>query len=711
MTAFTTHRRHGPGEETNVCETPPRLSLWRIGTSAGLLLLIFAAGALGQEERRPMSIVDLINVPSLRDPQLSPDGTQLLYVLSTADWEKNETVSHIWRMDVDGSDLLQLTYGEDGEFSPRWSPDGRLIAFLAERGDDEGNQIHLLNVAGGEAYRLTEHATGVSDISWSPDGAWLYFRASDQKSDEQKAREEKKHDVFAFDENYRHTHLWRIAVETGEEERVTEGGYSVLSYELSRDGQMIAYRRGPSPLYDDSDESEVWVMGVDGAGNRQLTHNSVPEFDEQLSPDGAWVLFSSSANEEFEFYYNDKMFLVPSAGGDSRLLLPDLPYEINGAAWSGDGRYIYFIANTGVRRDLFRLEVSSGRYTQLTEGDHSLYGWRYYPEVRRHVFQISERTSPGDVWMMGEGRRPRAERISHVFDYLVEEFLLPRQEAIQWTGADGVTVEGLLFYPLDYQEGHRYPLVVQTHGGPASSDLFTFGSSGDYVQKLTALGYMVLQPNYRGSTGYGDDFLRDMVGHYFQNAHLDVMTGVDYLIEQGLVDGERMAKMGWSAGGHMTNKIITFTDRFKAASSGAGASNWVSMYGQSDVRIYRTPWFGGTPWEDDAPIDVYWANSPLSDVSNVTTPTIFLVGQNDARVPMPQSVEIHRALKANGVPTHLYVAPRAGHGWRELRHRLFKVNVELDWFERWVMERDYTWEIAPGDEERESVTSAADVHR
>jgi dipeptidyl aminopeptidase/acylaminoacyl peptidase len=162
-----------------------------------------------------------------------------------------------------------------------------------------------------------------------------------------------------------------------------------------------------------------------------------------------------------------------------------------------------------------------------------------------------------------------------------------------------------------------------------------------------------------------------------------------------------MAKMGWSAGGHMTNKIITFTDRFRAASSGAGAANWVSMYGQSDVRTYRTPWFGGTPWEKDAPIDVYWDNSPLKDIANVTTPTILLVGQNDPRVPMPQSVEMHRALKSNGVPTHLYVAPREPHGWRELQHRLFKVNVELDWFERWVMERDYEWQLGPEAESEE----------
>jgi dipeptidyl aminopeptidase/acylaminoacyl peptidase len=169
------------------------------------------------------------------------------------------------------------------------------------------------------------------------------------------------------------------------------------------------------------------------------------------------------------------------------------------------------------------------------------------------------------------------------------------------------------------------------------------------------------------------------------------------VIKLGVADPDRLAAMGWSAGGHMTNKLITFTDRFKAASSGAGAANWVSMYAQSDVRSYRTPWFGGTPWQKNAPIDAYWNNSPLKDIANVKTPTIFLVGENDPRVPLPQSVEMHRGLKSNGIPTHLYTAPREPHGWQELRHQLFKQNVELEWFEKYVTKRPYTWEKAPGD--------------
>jgi dipeptidyl aminopeptidase/acylaminoacyl peptidase len=389
--------------------------------------------------------------------------------------------------------------------------------------------------------------------------------------------------------------------------------------------------------------------------------------------------------------------VVSATGGDATPLVPDLPYEVEDADWSADGHAIFFTANMGVHSELFQLDLASKKLTQLTDGQHAIGSWSYDAGSGRHVMSLDEPADPGEAWIFPGSGAP--QRVTHLYDDLSRRFKLPRQERITWKGADGVTVEGLLYYPTDYQAGTRYPLVVQTHGGPAASDKFGFGDgTTSYTPVLTGKGYAVLKPNYRGSTGYGNAFLRDMVGHYFKNAHLDVLAGVDQLIKVGIADSSRMAKMGWSGGGHMTNKIITFTNRFKAAASGAGAANWISMYAQSDIRTYRTPWFGGTPWQTNAPIDVYWENSPLKYVSNVKTPTIFFVGEEDPRVPKPQSVEMYRALKSNGVPTHLYVAPREPHGWGELRHQLFKMNVELAWFEQYVTGREYTWEKAPGDE-------------
>ncbi|MYF76207.1 MAG: S9 family peptidase [Acidobacteria bacterium] len=667
-----------------------------------LFCVLLAAALASGQDKRPMTIVELIDVPSLGSPRLSPDGTQILFTRTDTDWKKNGRTTHIYRIDADGSGEVQLTNGEDGESSPRWSPDGTRVAFLAKRGEDEHAQIYVMRNRGGEASPLTNHDSSVQSFQFSPDGEHIFFVAPDPKSAEEKKKDRLQDDVFAFDEDYKQRHLFRVAAEGDgpqKGERLTGGDYSVIGFRLSDDGMRIAHHRSVSPLVDNRDEGEVWLMDADGGNAMQLTDNTVSEFGAQLSPDGAHVMFLSDSSADFETYFNDNIFVLPAAGGAHRVLFEDMPHEVNGARWAPDGS-IYFTANTGVRTELFHGTLDDDAPRALTAGDHSLTGWNFSAAAGKHVFGISNRENNGDLHLLpADGGDPM--KVTSVFDYLAETFELPVQEAVRWKGDDGAEVEGLLYYPLDYQEGQRYPLVVQTHGGPAASDKFGFGRWGSYVQVLTARGWAVFKPNYRGSTGYGDAVLRDMVGHYFRQSHLDVMTGVDHLIELGIADGDRMAKMGWSGGGHMTNKIITHTDRFKAAASGAGAVNWISMYGTSDVRIYRTPWFGGTPWQEDAPIDLYWGHSPLKDIYKVTTPTIVLVGENDVRVPPEQSVELYRALKSNGVDTHLYIAPRAPHGWRELRHQLFKVNVEIDWFERHVRGIEYEWETAPGDDEED----------
>ncbi len=591
--------------------------------AAGLAAMPAAVPNASAQGKRPMTIIDLIDLPQVGSPRVSPDGTELLYTRSGTDWKKNGRTTHIHRVGADGSGDIQLTNGERGESSPRWSPDGASIAFLARRGESPFGQIHRMSNRGGEASPLTQHESSVQSFAFSPDGEHIFFLAPDPKTAEEKRKDDLRDDFFAFDEDYKQRHLFRVST-SGEgprdAERITEGEFSILQFQLSDDGMRIAHSRAPTPLLDNRDEGEVWIMDADGGNALQLTDNTVIESGAQLSPDGSQVLFVSASSADFETYHNRNVFLMPAAGGPHRVLYEDWPYEANGATWAPDGS-IYFIGNTGVRSQLFHAGVDDAEPTPLTAGDHTIVGWNFASAANRHVFGISNREANGDIHLLAaDGGDPT--KVTSVFDYLEETFELPVQEAVRWNGEDGVEVEGLLFYPLDYREGQRYPLVVQTHGGPRSSDKFSFGRSSNYVQVLTARGYAVFKPNYRGSTGYGDDFLRDMVGHYFNQAHLDVMAGVDHLIELGIADGDRMAKMGWSAGGHMTNKIITHTGRFKAASSGAGAVNWISMYGQSDVRHPRTPWFGGTPWQEDAPIDTYWGNSPLKDIYGSRRPPL-----------------------------------------------------------------------------------------
>jgi dipeptidyl aminopeptidase/acylaminoacyl peptidase len=659
-----------------------------LGVTAALCLQDDTAA----QQKRPLSFVDIIEMPLIADAQLSPDGRQVAFVMFRPDWRANRPIGHIYRINADGTGQLQLTFGERGESSPRWSPDGRTLAFAARRDGDANNQIYLLDNEGGEARRLTAHPAAPGNLSWAPDGQSIYFTATDARTAEERERDRLQDDVYAFEEtNYKQRHLW-VSDLAGKTKKITDGGYTVAEYALSNDGRTIAFKRAPSPLLEHDPLSEVWVMNVDGTGAVQLTKNSVPEEDMSLSPDGRTVVFTAGANEQFENYYNDKIFLVPAAGGQPRVLLPDVTYEVENVAWAADGKSLYFLANMGVHNELMKVDVASREVTQLTSDEHALANWTFVESANRHVFTRNTPARASEVYTLPADGGVEPKRVTDVFDYVDRQFTIARQHRLTWKGADGQQVEGLLYYPVDYVRGRRYPLIVITHGGPELSDKYGFSSD---VQVYAGRGYAVLKPNYRGSTGYGDPFLRGMINGYFQQAHLDVMTGVDAVIAMGLADPDKLVKMGSSAGGHMTNKLITFTGRFKAASSFAGASNWISMYSQSDTRLRRERWFGGTPYDADAPIDLYWTQSPLKDAHKAKTPTLFLVGENDPRVPLPQSVEMYRALRHNGVPTKLYVAPREGHGWGELRHRLFKFQIEMEWFEKWVNGREYTWEKAP----------------
>jgi dipeptidyl aminopeptidase/acylaminoacyl peptidase len=658
------------------------------------LALIGASGSLVGQSPRPMTLVDLREVPSLLDPQLAPDGHALLYQLNQVDWKANRRPGHIWRQDLPTGTPVQLTAGETGETSPRWSPDSRQALFLRD------GQLFLMPAGGGEERQLSRHATNVAAPAWSPDGAFIYFLAADPRTADERARLQARDDVYTFGEDYKQRHLWRVSVATGTEQPLSNGDFSVSAFRLSRDGTHIAFHRMPSPLALDNPKTEVWTMDADGSHQLQVTRNSIEEAEAELSPDGLTMLFVAEANQRLEPYYSSTLFLVPAKGGTPRLLLPDFPYYVDRAAWAPDGRSIFFVAHMGVHSEIFQVDLATRTPKQLTDGRHSIPlapspAWNLAAAAGRLVFVFDEPTRFGDVWTLALTPGAQPIRVTGVYDTTAHTFQLPRQERFTWKGTDGTSIEGLLLYPLDYQAGRRYPLVVQLHGGPWDADRFGFWGWSDFVQVLTAKGYAVLRPNYRGSIGYGNVFYRDMVGGYFTHAHLDVIAGVDALVKQGIADPDRLAVMGFSAGAHIVNKLITMTDRFKAASSFAGASNWISLYAQSDLRGNRTLWFGGTPWQKNAPIDRYWSQSPLKDVANVRTPTLFLVGENDVRVGLSQVLEMHRALKANGVPTELQVAPREPHLWLEPRHQLFKGNVELAWLERYVTGRPYTWETAP----------------
>ena len=651
-----------------------------------------------------MSLVQLAELPRVIDPQLSPTGRAVVYMRATADWNAGRQTFHLWRQDVGAATPVALTSASQSDTpgGTRWSPDGSSILFA------RGGQLLLIAVTGGETRPVTKHATAVTTNpglgpTWSPDGATIFFTAADASTADERDRDKRKDDVYAFEEREKFRQLWCVNVKSGAERQLTTGESTVLSYRLSRDGTHIVVERAPTPLEDDTHKGEVWLMNADGSDARQVTHNDVLEQQPELSPDGTQVLFISDTNARLEPYYNQNLFVVPASGGAPKPLIADFKYGVDQATWAPDGRSILFVANMGVHSEIFTVDVATKRATQLTDGRHFVPpGWNVVSAAGKMAFQLDEPTRFGDVWTLPlpndlSSWHETPTRITGVFDNLAETYAMPRQEKVTWKSKDGTTIEGLLFYPANYVAGTRYPLVVQMHGGPNESDKFGAGPGLllSYFPVLSGKGWFVFRPNYRGSTGYGNAAFRDVINGYFNNMQHDVLTGVDALVSQGLVDPDRMVLMGWSAGGHLTNKLVTMTTRFKAASSGAGVADWLSMYSQSDTRDNRTPWFGGTPWQKNAPFAMYWNHSPLKDAASVNTPTLFFVGENDARVPVQQSVEMFRALKSHAIPTHLYVAPREGHQWQELRHQIFKANTELAWFSHYALGTSYTAEVAP----------------
>lgn len=645
---------------------------------------------------QPMSLVQLAELPRIVDPQLSPNGQSLVYMLATADWTAGRLTYHLWRKDADAPPVA-LTGGaqSDTPGATRWSPDGSSILLV------RGGQIWLMPAAGGGGRAITKHATAVSPNpgigpTWSPDGRTIYFVATDAPTAEERERDRTKDDLYPFEENYKQRQLWSLDVATGAEKPLTSGALGVSSYRVSRDGTQIVLERTPTPFVDDEHLRETWVMDAGGGHPRQLTRNNVEEIQPELSPDNSQVLFIANTNEKFEQDYNGKLFLMPVSGGTPTLAAPAFPHAVDQATWSSDGLSIFVVANMGVHSEIFRIDLQTKRAAQLTEGRHFIPSWSVLPAAGRMLAQFDEPSRYGDVWTVPiAGGAPT--RITNGFDVFEQKYAVPIQEKVTWKSRDGTTIEGILMYPWNYVPGTRYPLVVQLHGGPEDSDKFGAGSGLllHYFPVLTGKGWFVFRPNYRGSTGYGDAFLRDVIPGYFRNMPLDVISGVDALVKQGLVDPDRTVVMGWSAGGHLTNKLVTMTTRFKAASSGAGVADWISMFSQSDRRDDRVAWFGGTPWRKNAPILTFWNASPVKDAANVRTPTLFFVGENDPRVPKEQAVEMYRALRSHDVPTRLYIAPREAHFWGELRHQIAKANAELAWFSQYALHSTYVAEVPP----------------
>ena len=641
---------------------------------------------------RDMTPADMIALSRLSDVDLHASGLHALVTRSVADWAADERIDQYWHYDIAAGTLDHLAALDDAD-SVRVSPDGDRLAIDMPPDGSRQDDVFLAAADGSGLQRLTHHPTSVRSVSWSPDGAWIYFLATDAYSDAEKHDRDRFGVIDPYFETVRHRHLWRVDPHTGQSERMTQGDWSVRGYDIAANGTMML-RIAPAGDLDSAYDSELWISAQPRPGGpfRPVTDNAWRESNARLSPDGARIAYRARITENGLDYVQYKLVLHDIQSGRRRILTADADFDVDGLTWTPDGGSLIVAARAGVRSGLVRIDADTGSVTELSLQDRRLMDWSVDDSgAVLALFQTPD--TNGDLWRITpDGHETRLTTIGAAD---VAPFHRPEQQLIRWHSHDGQVIEGFYFPPLGHNGDSPPPLVVQAHGGPRSADEFGQWKWGRYVPVLAARGYGVLWVNYRGGVGYGDAFMRAMHGTYFAHADADVLSGVDHLVATGRADPDRLIMSGWSAGGHMTNRLISTTGRFRAASTGASAVDWATHHLTSDTRGARRLLFGADAWAEGALEDVFYPQSLLRDLHRVTTPTLIFAGENDERVHPSQSIMLYQALRNLGVETRLYLAPGEGHSFSDLSHRLFRINAELDWYARHTDRPPHDWQPLP----------------
>ena len=620
---------------------------------------------------RPMELKDIFKFRSISSISVSPNGKQVLFIISQANLKKNIKEKFLFLFELKERKSLMLVDRFKDISNSAWSPDGKFITFLAKK--EEKNELYCLPPR-GDARKLFYFDESIVSYEWLPNGKGIVFVAP-RPNPEEKKKKKQGFDAIIMDEAPPHL-LWMWNKKEIKELPTNE--LSVRDFEISPDGKRIALISAKTPLVNDMINSEIYVLSIKNNAIKKLTSNNIIEMDLQWGKEGKYIYFLSDASERLESYYQTSIFRLDPETGKITDLLPNFKYEVHEYFISKNDGKIYFTANEGVKVNLYRMDSDGSNLTKLS----ALEGWIRHIEDSTKFYKIycvySDPDLPFEL---------------HSFDINTHELIrLTREnewseeidkgkcETFHWKSKDGKVVEGIIYYPKDFDPSKKYPLLVQIHGGPESSYRKYFSTSwGTYTYFWTGKGFVVFQPNYRGSTGYGDEVMRSIIGHYFEKDIDDIITGIKTLERKGWVG--RKAVMGWSAGGHLTNWLITHFNIFSAASSGAGMSNWFSFYAQTDMRFIREIWHQGPPYERSS---YYLKKSPIFYVKNAKTPTIIFCGEKDERVPLPQSREMYYGLKWKGVPTKLIVFPGEPHGLQKPAHQLFKMQEEYKWISKWI---------------------------
>ena len=609
----------------------------------------------------------------------SPDGKLAVWTETSAvmEPEKSEMNTQVFLARSDGSHRLQLTHGEKSANAPDFSPDGHFVFFASDRSGKRN--IYRIAVDGGEAEAITDTKGTLTTYHVSPDGKWIAFTGAEARPELDIAKKQKL-DFRVVDDQPLDLSLYLVSVEPNVEgkrpvRKLVSGPYTAGAFVWSPDSRFIAFETRPSPDADVARKADIAEVEVVSGTVRTIAATNATESEPRYSPDGRYLAFVRSADPPVRLSASH-IILRARLDGKERVL-PDTPDEMpNLMGWARDSRAMYFTEAKGTRTVLYAMPVDGPPSPAFVPRGTFGMGLRLNASGTHAGVALQTPSEPPEAYVLEMAAKTPVQ-VSAANTNLSKPPLGETRE-IRWKSTDGKEIEGLLTLPVGYEQGKRYPLILNIHGGPSGAFTETFiGSAGLYpIATFASRGYAVLRPNPRGSVGYGGKFRASNVNDWGGGDYKDLMAGVDHVIGMGVADPNRLAVMGWSYGGYMTNWVITQTNRFKAAATGAGLSDLISMWGTNDIPSTLDDYFEGTAYEQP---ERYIKMSPLYHVQNVTTPTLILHGEIDPRVPTTQGYEMYRALKRRGVDTAMVVYPRTQHGPQEPKFVLDIMQRHLDW--------------------------------
>jgi dipeptidyl aminopeptidase/acylaminoacyl peptidase len=669
----------------------------------------------------------LLSLRTVSRARISPDGRFVAYEMSETDWKENAYVTQLWLADVQSGKSIQLTRGRKAADSVQWSPDGRWLAFVTERevapreekkpdaesdakadtksdprsetrsdAKPDPRQVWLISPLGGEAWALTRHGAKIESFRWSPDGKRIAFAAPVPQTKAEKDRKEKYSDYEVFEEDFDQNQLWVVDLPSDDtlprdaKQITSDPKVNVDDIAWSPQASLISFTGTSNPMLASGGSADVYIADLNGNRVTRVVALPGPDSNAHFSPDGSQLAFNTSLGEQYFFYANDHIATVRVADvlktpatrpADLSDVTASFDEDAGLIDWGPDG--IYFRAQQKTSTHLFRLDPRTGTTTRVTGSDpfflsdvsftHDFSSMAFSAAGTDHLTEVY--VSPASP---GAARRKLTDMSGQISGYT-----LGTAEVVSWKSKDDATIEGILHKPANYDSARKYPLLVVIHGGPTGVSRPTLSPGNRYypIEAFLAKGALVLEPNYRGSAGYGQRFRSLNVRNLGVGDMWDVMSGVDSLIAKGFVDPARLGAMGWSQGGYISAFLTTNTDRFKAISVGAGISNWTTYYVNTDITPFTPQYLHATPWEDP---EIYALTSPMTNIRKAKTPTLIQHGERDKRVPPPNAYELYRGLRDAGVPARLIVYGGFGHGITKPKSNRAVLQHNYDWFTHYI---------------------------